>query len=220
MSKRLFLLWLCGLSLMALASACRAKTKAFLEPFDAAGSWRVGPDVDAEGTIANGVYELYVKAAVGLNWTTAGLQFGAGSYSVEAQQTAGPIDAGYGMLIRVDEGDEPDSGNSDDAFYLFEISSDGYVWIGRCENGCATETILVNTYWFESDAVRQGLDQVNTLRVEAEGGNMLFSVNGVEVGRASDYTLTKGDIGLLVETLGAGEVRVQFDNFQVTPVAR
>lgn len=220
MNKRLLAVLLGALGVLLLTSACRA-AKPFLETFDAVGAWRVGPDVDAEGQIADGVYELYVKAPVGLNWTTAGHKFSDGIYQVEARQVAGPIDAGYGMMFRVDEGQEPDSGgSSDDAFYLFEISSDGYVWIGRCENGCADETILVNTYWFESDAVRQGLDVTNTLRVTAEGGNMVFQVNDVEVGRASDYALTQGDIGLLVETIGGGDVRVQFDNFAVLPLEK
>ncbi len=103
-------------------------------------------------------------------------------------------------------------------FYLLEISGDGYVWLGRCEGGCETnQTMLVGESWFASEAVRQGLNQTNRLRVEVKGGNMVFYVNDTEVGRATDVTFTSGEAGVLVETLGEGGVVVQFDNFSYTP---
>jgi hypothetical protein len=130
---------------------------------------------------------------------------------VEATQLEGPLDNGYGMVFRAN----PDT----DDFYLFEVSGDGFVWIGRCSAGCEGEVVpLVGDGWVESSAVRTGLNQTNTLRAQAEGGNLIFSVNGQEVGRVSDTTLSEGDIGLLVETLGEGGVRIGFDNFTVTPL--
>jgi hypothetical protein len=61
---------------------------------------------------------------------------------------------------------------------------------------------------------------MNKLRVNVEGGNMIFYVNGQEVGRVTDNTFANGDIGVLVETLGLGGVHVQFDNFTVTPIEK
>ena len=46
---------------------------------------------------------------------------------------------------------------------------------------------------------------------------MSFFVNGVEVGRTSDNRLTEGDIAVMVEALGEGNVRVAFDNYRFTP---
>ena len=46
----------------------------------------------------------------------------------------------------------------------------------------------------------------------------IFYVNDQEVGRVTDDTFSRGDIGLMVRTLGAGGVHVQFDNYSVTPI--
>jgi hypothetical protein len=49
---------------------------------------------------------------------------------------------------------------------------------------------------------------------------MIFYVNGQEVGRVTDKTFQSGDIGLFAQSLGLGGVRIQFDNFSVTPPDR
>lgn len=198
------------LLLLLLLAACGGLSGPYTEPFDDAGGWGVGSDVDAEGTVNNGRYEFLVKSNLGLFWSTAGRSFEDGVYEVEATQLEGPLDNGYGMLFRVDD--------DTDSFYIFEVSGDGYVWIGRCENGCDEEEVLIEDGWFASEAVNQGLDIANKLRVRAEGANMIFSVNDQEVGRVTDNTFDSGDIGIMVETLGEGDVLVAFDNFTVTPL--
>lgn len=182
----------------------------YTETFDEAGKWRTGNDADAVGQVTEGVYDMLVKADDVTIWTTAGESFTDGIYEVEATQVAGPLNNGYGMLFRLD--------NNRDDFYLFKISGDGYVWIGRYHNGGAEVEPLIGEWWFESPAVKEGLNQTNTLRVQAERANLIFFVNGQEVGRVTDDAFGSGDIGLLVETLGLGDVQVQFDNFTVSPI--
>jgi len=180
--------------------------------FDRSGKWGEGNTADVEGSVRGGVYQFLVKAETGLFWTTAGESFENGIYEVEARPVDGPVDNGYGMIFRADGGT--------DNFYLFEVSGDGYVWIGYCQSACETEaTPLVRDGWFESKAVNKSLNTTNVLRVEADGATLIFVVNGQEVGRTSTAPgQTKGDIGLLVETLGEGGVMVQFDNFRVIPL--
>lgn len=199
-------------TLLALAAlACGPFGGPYEETFNSEGSWGTGSDADAEGGVVDGRYELLVKSDLGLFWSTAGESFNDGVYAVEAIQLEGPLDNGYGMVFRAN----PDT----DDFYLFEVSGDGFVWIGRCADGCEGEVVpLVGESWLESSAVNAGLNQMNRLTVRAEGANLIFSVNGQEVGRVTDSTLGEGDIGLLVETLGEGGVRVGFDNFTVTPL--
>ena len=202
--------WLGLLTLVWVLSRC-GQDPSFIETFDEAGDWRTGTDTFSEGEIMGGVYDFLVKAEDTVRWTSAGLNFTDGVYEVEATQIDGPIDNGYGMLFRVDD-DRSD-------FYLFMISGDGFAWIGRYRNGGDEEIEpLVNDWWFESSAIKQGLNETNTLRVNAEGGNMIFYINDREVGRVTDNAFNSGDIGLLVRTLGQGNVRVQFDNFSVTPL--
>lgn len=196
--------------LLLLLPSCGGKLP-FVETFDTPGDWRTGQDADVIGEISDGAYHFALKADDLIKWTTAGKSFTDGIYMVEAMQTAGPLDNGYGMILRVD--DEKDN------FYLFAVSGDGYVWIGRYLNGGKEEAApIIGSGWVESAAVNQGLDVVNELQVRAESGNMIFLVNQYEIGRVTDNTLPKGDIGLMVRTLGVGGVEVQFDNFSVRPL--
>jgi tetratricopeptide (TPR) repeat protein len=179
------------------------------EHFDIIGEWGSGSDADVEGDVENGIFRLHVLAESGVFWSTGGENFNDGIYEVEATQIEGPLDNGYGMMFRVN--------NETDSFYLFEVSGDGFVWIGLCVDGCETEvTMLVGDGWFQSLAVNQGLNVTNHLRVEAVGGNFTFFVNDQQVGQAFDNRFANGDIGVLVETLGEGGVVVDFDNFRIT----
>jgi len=197
--------------LLLLLAACASLGGPYEETFDDAGNWGTGEDLEARGEVTGGRYEFLVKADLGLFWATAGEQLSDGVYQVEATQLDGPLDNGYGLMFRVD----PDS----NSFYLFEVSGDGYVWIGVCEDSCEEEQPLLADGWFASEAVRQGLNVSNVLRARVEDGNMIFFVNEQEVGRVTDNTLGRGDIGIMVETLGQGGVLVAFDNFIVTPLS-
>ncbi|KAA3657628.1 MAG: hypothetical protein DWQ04_27505 [Chloroflexi bacterium] len=194
-----------------LMAACSGRTEPFTETFDDVGNWRVASDSNVSGEVVNGVYDFHVFASNFPFWTTAGLEFEDGNYEVEATQISGPVDNGYGMIFRVDD--------ENDDFYSFQISGDGYVWIGLYKNGGKEEAEpIVDEWWFASEAVNQGLNVQNRLRVQAEGANLIFYVNDQEVGRVTENTLPRGDIGLMVRTLGIGDVNVQFDNFSVTPI--
>lgn len=195
---------------LLLLAACASLRSPYEETFNDAGSWGTGEDLEARGEVTGGRYEFLVKADLGLFWATAGEDRADGVYQVEAMQLEGPLDNGYGLMFRVD----PDQ----NSFYLFEVSGDGYVWVGVCENSCEQEQPLVGNGWVASEAVNQGLNAMNVLRVRAEGGNLIFFVNDQEVGRVTDNTLRRGDIGIIVETLGQGGVLVAFDNFTVTPL--
>lgn len=198
-----------ALLVVLLLAACNGE-QPYVETFDEQGNWRVGEDADVDGQVVDGVYRMLMKADDALIWTTAGQSFGDGFYEVEATQVAGPDNNGYGMMFRIDD-------NRDD-FYLFKISGDGYVWIGKYIGGGAEVEPMIGDHWFESPAIHRGTDEKNTLRVNAEGGNLIFFVNDQEVGRVTDNSFANGDIGLWVESFGQGGVQVDFDNFSVTPI--
>ena len=195
---------------LALA-ACRgsATSLPFIETFDTQGDWSSGEDGYSRGAVTDGVYSFEVLQNDVSRWAAAGKTFSDGIYEVEATPVEGPIDNGYGLLFRAN----PETGD----FYLFKVSADGYVWIGRYAGGAEAAT-LINQKWFESPAVQQGLNVTNKLTVRAEAGNLIFYVNGQEVGRVTDNTYAAGDVGLLVQTLGGAPVRVEFDNLSVRPL--
>jgi hypothetical protein len=184
-----------------LRDRARPETAAYHETFDAAGTWTAG-----EGATSAGVVDLTGDVV----WATAGRVFADGVYEVEAVPLEGALDNGYGMLIRVDD--------EDGRFYMFKVSSDGFVFIGLCDNSCADVQALMNQDWFASPAVNQGLGETNRLRVVASGPEMLFYVNDTEVAQVEDSTLGQGDIGLLAETFTPEGLTVAFDNFKVMPL--
>jgi hypothetical protein len=190
-------------------AACNRVDESYLETFDETGTWSTGSDTFSTGEVTGGVYRLTVIENDISRWASVGKNFSDGIYEVEATPVEGPLDNGYGLLFRAD----PEAGD----FYLFKVSADGFVWIGRYRDG-AEETTIVGDHWFESPAVQVGLNVTNTLRVVAEAGNMIFYVNEQEVGRVTDTTFSSGDVGVLVQTLGGGGVTVEFDNLSVRPL--
>lgn len=207
MKQKLYLLFI---SLLASFFMGCTVSGPYEETFDVAGPWPEESNPSAAGQVIGGGYELEVKADSGIFWATGGESFGDGIYEVEATQLAGTLDNGYGMIFMADT-------DADD-FYAFEVSGDGFTWIGRCQAACQENIeLLVGVGWEEAEMVKTGLNETNVLRVIVDQGNMTFFVNGQEVGRAYDVTFSEGDIGLLVETLGEGGVKVRFDNFRYTP---
>ncbi|MCP5097235.1 MAG: hypothetical protein GY943_16940 [Chloroflexi bacterium] len=197
--------------LVLFLAACGENSEPYLETFDEPGNWRAASDANVSGDIVNGVYDFEVMSDKLTFWTTAGEKFDDGLYEVEATQIEGPDDNGYGLIFRVDD--------ENDDFYSFQISGDGYVWIGRYLNGGTEEAEpIIDEWWFESAAINQGANTTNKLGVQAEGANLIFFINDQEVGRVTEESFSEGDIGLMVRTLGIGGVRVQFDNFSVTPL--
>lgn len=206
--QKKFLIFAAFFLLLILAACGGGET--YLETFDAPGSWRVENSGDVTGEVRDGVFDFLVTADELTSWTTAGKNFSDGIFSVEATQVAGPDNNAYGLLFRVDD--------ENDDFYAFQISGDGFVWIGRYRNGGADEAEpIVNDWWFESPVINQG-NATNKLSVQAEGQNLIFFINDQEVGRVTDDAFSSGDIGLMVRALGVGGVHVQFDNVSVEPL--
>ncbi len=197
-------------TLAAILAACGGAAS-YEETFDAPGDWRVESSSDVTGEVRDGVFDFMVTADELTSWTTARQNFSDGIFSVEATQVDGPDNNAYGLLFRLDD--------ENDDFYAFQISGDGFVWIGRYRNGGAEETEpIVNDWWFESPVINQG-SATNKLSVQAEGQNLIFFINDQEVGRVTDDAFSSGDIGLMVRTLGVGGVHIQFDNVMVSPLS-
>jgi hypothetical protein len=202
-----FVFFALAFSTMACSSL---NTGSYSESFDSPGNWGSGSSADVQGSVIDGSYDLLVKNNHGLYLASAGENFADGVYELEATQIYGPLNNGYGMLFRVDE--------ATDSFYVFEVSGDGYVWIGYCQELCETDAVaLVGGDWFRSPAVKTGLMATNQLRVVVDGPQMTFFVNGTEIGRTADSRLSEGDIAVMVEALGESGVHVLFDNFSVNP---
>lgn len=211
------IIFITAISISVFFSACSDRMsdpgRVYVEQFDSPGSWTTGEGIHAKGSVIDGKYELSISPDVAgeVFWVTAGKNFTSGRFEVEAMPLEGTVDNGYGLLFRVNE--------EKDQFYSFKVSSDGFAFLGRCEKGCQLEEAIVQQDWFRSPAVDSGFNVTNHLRVDVNGSEMIFFVNGDEIGRAVDDVIHQGDIGLLAETFAPGGLRVRFDNVRVSPLS-
>ncbi|MBT3362752.1 MAG: hypothetical protein HN929_03175 [Chloroflexi bacterium] len=95
--------------------------------------------------------------------------------------------------------------------YSFGISADGYYFIDKTING--EETILAEPS--TSPFIEQGLNATNLIHVECIDNNLSMSVNGHLLSELTDSSLTSGDIGFIVYSLGGDYTEVAFDNLIV-----
>ncbi len=173
------------------------------ETFDQAGKWKINSDAAADLSIQNGKLQIHIKDAGQLAWASADRNYTNLRLKVEATLESGPLNNEYGILLRMD---------GDKKFYVFSMSSDGYIKISRYEEGSWT---LLNGDWAPADAIKQG-QATNALEVEAQGQNFTFTINGQQVAQITDEKgLTRGDIGLYAGALDEGDVVVSFDNLHI-----
>lgn len=180
-----------------------------------------------------GVLRLEVGDSNSLPFAEAFPHFGDFDLRVETRVMDGPLNNGYGVIFRLQNQDN--SSPDDDNFYLFLISSDGYYRVVRSFN---REQKDLST-WIPSEAIHQGVDARNWLRVTAKGDHFQFYINDQQVqlcipddlNAASTYTtecvkgqmvdmlvdgmIPNGQIGVAAQTFDEAGVIVDFDNLVV-----
>jgi hypothetical protein len=121
--------------------------------------------------------------------------------TAEARRVSGVEDGQYGVILRRADRDN---------YGLFKIEDSQYFKFSVRYEG-EWETVID---WTEASAIRPG--EVNRLTVIAEGSHFTFYINDEYVGEADDDRLTRGQSGLAIELLDAGDAATfEFDNFEV-----
>lgn len=110
----------------------------------------------------------------------------------------------YGLMLR----------RSGDSFYAFTISPRSGEW-AVLKNSADGLAVLDEG---EIEGL-EGLAGDDTLRVDANGDNFAFSINGRLVSQFSDSDLPSGDIGFLVQTFDETRAHIHFDRLTVSDVA-
>ena len=121
--------------------------------------------------------------------------------TVAVTQTSGPITYPYGLIIR-----RASAGN----YYEFLIDGNGKWLFDKVVNKTTTDIVKFTA----NKAIKTGLNQPNTISVQAKGSHFVFSVNGTQVGTADDSTFTKGETGLS----GSDGIEVVYSNLVVKEV--
>ena len=140
----------------------------------------------------------------GLNyWATPGLNFADARIEVDALQYSGPVENRIGLICRYE---------SDQNFYFFVISADGYYAVGKVKAG--EQILLGQEAMLYSSAIKTGV-AINRLQAECQGNTLRFLVNEIHIALEEDLDFTEGDVGLLAGTFGEGELDLLFDDFIV-----
>ena len=123
---------------------------------------------------------------------------------VEVRQLAGTPESSFGVLARMQNNDQ---------FYRFDITGSGlYMVQWRNANGSWSQSL---PDWAASEAINQGLNVPNRLKVVAQGSNLSFYVNDVLLQQIDDVLFPSGAIGLAAGTFGQPGLQVAFDNVVV-----
>lgn len=122
--------------------------------------------------------------------------------TVSVKQISGAVTNAFGLVIR-----RPSAGN----YYEFLIDANGKWIFNKVVNG--TSSTIVD--FTANPAITAGLNQVNTISVQAQGSHFVFKVNGAQVGTADDTTFTTGDTGLS----GNDNTEIVYTNLSISKIS-
>jgi hypothetical protein len=175
-----------------------------------AAGWSLRRTTDYRIEILDGQMIMAMNQPEWSAWTTTGATAGDAVIEVDATWLEGPEENEFGIIFRLAPTED------DEDFYTFGISMTGEysLWLRSAGDW---ETLAD---WRRSGAIRTGVGEINRLRVEAVGAEILLSINGVEVERLTDTTLAEGEFGLYLATTEEPGLVVAFDNFVVAEPGR
>ena len=172
---------------------------------DPGSGWDTWSEDATAGKYVDGEYRLAVYAEDYMAWSYPAddEEFADFAIEADARQVEGSLDSTFGLLVRhqVDE----------ERYYWFQISGDGFYSV---EQKWDNEWILLQE-WEPSDAIKQGLEATNRLRVVCYRDRFIFYVNDTHLIDLVDDTLRSGAIGLAAGAYAEPPVVVHFDNLSV-----
>lgn len=123
---------------------------------------------------------------------------------VDVRQIAGSPESSFGVLTRMQNNDQ---------FYRFDITGNGLYMIERRNADGGWTQYLED--WMPSDAINQGFNVPNHLKVVAQGSKLSFFVNDVLLHQIDDVIFLSGNVALDAGTFGQPGLQVAFDNVVV-----
>ena len=169
------------------------------------GNWLLEQDEISSVEMANEQLVLNINQPNTIQFATLqDPEFSDFVVEVDGRQRAGPADGSYGILFRVQDADR---------FYRFSITSNGLYVIER-HDADGTWTRLIPE-WQTSEAINQGLNVANRLKVIATGPEFTVYVNDILLQQVSDSTYSSGTLALSGGTFGGANLQVSFDDLVV-----
>jgi len=151
----------------------------------------------------DGVYRILVNEP-GLDiWSMPGRSFGDVRIEVDALKVGGERDNRFGLICRA---------ISEDSFYTFIVSSDGYYGVGKIQG---QEYSLIGMDSLQpSKSILKG-SALNHIRADCIGNTLTLYVNGSQLISVQDDAYPAGDIGLIAGTYETSGTDIRFDNLSV-----
>ncbi|MBK8984643.1 MAG: hypothetical protein IPM39_00950 [Chloroflexi bacterium] len=174
---------------------------------DVPGPWLLEGDDVGQTAVINQQLVITINQPNTLQFSTLQDQsFTDFSLEVDTRQLAGSPESSFGLLARMQNNDQ---------FYRFDITGSGLFMIMR-RNGDGTWTQFKQD-WTASEAINQGLNGVNRLKLVAQGSRISFYANDILLQQIDDVIFPTGAIALNAGTFGQPGLQVAFDNVVVRP---
>jgi len=149
-----------------------------------------------------GGYRILANALQTNFWATPRKNFSNVRMEVDSGKLGGPDENRIGLLCRYSENN----------YYFFIITSDGYYGAGIFFNGQAL--LLGQSEMQFSEVIQRGV-AVNHLRADCVGAALTFYVNGAQLLSIQNDALKSGDVGMIAGTFNQPGADIVFDNFIV-----
>lgn len=170
------------------------------------GDWQFEQDEAGSTGIVNEQLVITIAAPNTIQYATlAGREFSNFALEVDTWQRSGPPDSSYGILFRMQDGQQ---------FYRFDITGSGLFMVERYDTDGRMTRLVPD--WMPTSAINQGLNVANRLKILASDSSLAFYANDVLLVQVNDSTYAGGSIALDAGTFGGGNLQVSFDNLSIT----
>jgi S1-C subfamily serine protease len=162
--------------------------------------WTSGAVNDGYVGYRNGAYEIQVDMDNYVYWGLSKESFSDFIVTINTRVISSSGDGEYGVICRHQDNEN---------FYGFAVSEDGWFSIWMMEEN-EFEMVLDWDYSREIPTYAP-----LTLTVACIGNKLTLAVDGIVMAEVTDYTYSRGDIGLFAGTWGEGGFSVAFDDLVV-----
>jgi len=167
------------------------------------GGWATHEDAKSSATYSEGGFRIWVDIPHYNFWSNPDLNFKNSLVSVQARKKSGPENNIFGLLCRYQD---------ESNYYALVIGSDGYYGIFRNKSG--NLDLIDQQHMDFSEVIEQG-NAENTIQGLCYQDQLALIVNGIELIRVEDRTLSYGDVGVIAGNFSEPGVEILFDNFIV-----
>lgn len=169
------------------------------------GVWQIEGDELARALVEDGRLQIEIDEVQTIHFATlAEPKFEDFTLSVDVNFIEGDLENSAGVLFRM---------VSPQQFYRFDITGSGlYIVERHNDDGSWTR---FTEQWTATSALKSGLQQINRLKIVADGPNFSFYANDQLLLQTSDDQYPGGQIALDGGTFGQAGLKVSFDNLDV-----